>query len=77
MTRFRKEAGLRYAEKHEWSPQTFLFMLDDKTFIDAMHKSNFARWINHRCDPDCNVEDEDKRILIHALRNIRRGDELS
>lgn len=72
-----KEADRRYAEEHEWSPHTFLFMVDDKTVIDATHKGNVARWINHSCEPNCEVEDEDKRIFIHALRNIRRGEELS
>jgi SET domain-containing protein len=72
-----KEADRRYADEHEWSPHTFLFMVDDKIVIDATHGGNVARWINHSCAPNCEIEDEDKRIFIHALRNIRRGEELS
>ena len=71
-----KEADRRYADEHEWSPHTFLFLVDDKTCIDATHGGNTARWINHSCAPNCEIEDEDRRIFIHALRTIRRGEEL-
>jgi SET domain-containing protein len=72
-----KEADRRYADEHEWSPHTFLFMVDDKIVIDATRGGNTARWINHSCAPNCEIEEEDKRIYIHALRNIRPGEELS
>ncbi|MGH8616471.1 MAG: SET domain-containing protein [Burkholderiales bacterium] len=71
-----KEADRRYADEHEWSPHTFLFMVDDKIVIDATHGGNTARWINHSCVPNCEIEEEDKRIFIHALRRLKPGEEL-
>jgi SET domain-containing protein len=58
---------------------TFLFALDDgKTVIDASHRGNSARWINHSCDPNCETEEsDDGRVYIQALRAIRRGEELN
>ena len=59
------------------SPHTFLFLLDDKTVIDANRRGNSARWINHSCDPNCETNEEDGRLFIDAIRDIRRGEELS
>lgn len=60
-------------------PRTFLFGLHNgKDVINAEIGGNEARWINHSCDPNCEaIEDEDDRVFIHALRNIRAREELS
>ena len=59
------------------SPHTFLFLLDDGTVIDANRRGNSARWINHSCDPNCEANEENGRLLIDAIRDIRRGEELT
>jgi SET domain-containing protein len=57
---------------------TFFFSLSDgKHVIDANVRGNVARWINHGCDPNCETEEDDGRVWIQALRDIRRGEELS
>jgi hypothetical protein len=58
---------------------TFLFALaDGKTVIDAARGGNSSRWINHSCAPNCETEEsESARVFIHALRDIRRGEELN
>ena len=58
---------------------TFLFGINDGAdVIDPEIGGNEARWINHSCDPNCEaIEEEDGRVFIHALRNIRAGEELS
>ena len=45
--------------------------------IDAKHGGNSSRWINHSCDPNCEADEEEGRIFIKALRNIRAGEELN
>ncbi|HZV38143.1 MAG TPA: SET domain-containing protein-lysine N-methyltransferase [Pseudoxanthomonas sp.] len=67
------------------SGHTFLFTLNDEYVIDASHKGNRARWINHSCSPNCEAvfdEYEGKnrkkdRIYIEAIRNIKPGEELT
>ena len=59
------------------SPHTFLFLLEDKTVIDANRRGNSARWINHSCDPNCETNEENGRLFIDAIRNIRCGEELT
>ena len=57
---------------------TFLFGLDNGIeVIDPTTDGNEARWINHSCDPNCEaIEDENDRVFIHALRDLRPGEEL-
>ena len=59
------------------SPHTFLFLLDDQVMIDANYDGNSARWINHSCDPNCEATEENGRMFIDALRDIRPGVELT
>src|SRR6266536_2097273 len=58
-------------------PHTFLFGLDDeKEVIDPTTGGNEARWINHSCDPNCEAIEENGRVFIYALRNLRPGQTL-
>jgi SET domain-containing protein len=59
-------------------PHTFLFGLeDDDKVINAGIGGNESRWINHSCAPNCEAIEENGRVFIYALRNIRPGEELS
>ena len=55
---------------------TFYFHIDDKHVIDANVGGNASRWINHACDTNCEVEEQDGRVFIKALRDIEPGEEL-
>jgi SET domain-containing protein len=67
--------------RHPWNPaepnHTFYFHVDDKRVIDAAVGGNAARWINHSCEPNCEADEEEGRIFIKSLRNIKAGEELS
>lgn len=71
-----REANRRERAAKGKPPHTFLFILDDKVVIDATRGGNSARWINHSCAPNCESDDENGRMYIKALRNIRPGEEL-
>jgi uncharacterized protein len=49
----------------------------DRWVIDATRRGNSARWINHSCAPNCEIEEEDRRVFIEARREIRSGEELT
>jgi len=55
----------------------YLFEIDKDWTIDGSARSNTARYINHACDPNTEAEIENGRILIHAVRNIKKGEELT
>ena len=55
---------------------TFYFHIDDQHVIDANVAGNAARWINHACAPNCQADEVEGRVFIHALRDLRSGEEL-
>jgi SET domain-containing protein len=72
-----EEADRRYSRIHENSPHTMLFSLDGGLVIDATRRGNSARWINHSCAPNCEIEEEGHQIFIDARRDIQPGEELT
>lgn len=70
------EADRRYQDKHIADNHTFLFIVDNRTVIDAGAGGNEARFINHSCAPNCVTVIERRRIFIDAARSIVPGEEL-
>jgi SET domain-containing protein len=68
-------------DRHPHDPKdpnhTFYFHVNEDKVIDALHGGNSSRWINHRCDPNCEADEENERVFIKALRNIKAGEELT
>jgi hypothetical protein len=72
-----KEALKRTGLDPENPFHTFFFALENGKMIDGGSGGNDLRWINHSCAPNCEAREEKNRIFIHALRDIRRGEELN
>jgi SET domain-containing protein len=72
-----KEALRRHPHDPEQPNHTFYFHIDDERVIDGGVHGNAARWINHSCDPNCEADEQEGRIFIKALRDIRAGEELN
>ena len=71
-----KEALRRHPHDPKDPNHTFYFHIDEKHVIDAKYGGNSSRWINHSCKPNCEADEQDGRVFIKALRNIKAGDEL-
>ncbi|KAL9048592.1 MAG: hypothetical protein Q9162_007641 [Coniocarpon cinnabarinum] len=60
---------------------SYLFRIDDDAIVDATKKGGIARFINHSCSPNCTAKiikvDGSKRIVIYALREIAKNEELT
>jgi SET domain-containing protein len=70
------EADTRYEIKADDDGHTFLFVVDDELCIDAGIGGNAARFINHKCDANCETIIEGRRVFIEAIRTIQPGEEL-
>jgi SET domain-containing protein len=55
----------------------YLFWTSNTTMIDGNIKGNTARFINHSCAPNCEIDIRNKRIFVFALRQIPAGEELT
>ena len=71
----KKKIGYKRAEKH--LPKIFIFELNHHYLIDGKCRTNPARFINHSCNPNCDIEIEDNEIWVISLKNIRKNQELS
>ncbi|KAF2810107.1 uncharacterized protein BDZ99DRAFT_386840 [Mytilinidion resinicola] len=60
---------------------SYLFRIDEDTVIDATKMGGIARFINHSCTPNCTAKiirvDGTKRIVIYALKDIAKNEELT
>ncbi|KAK6364379.1 uncharacterized protein PV06_06266 [Exophiala oligosperma] len=60
---------------------SYLFRIDEGTVVDATKKGGIARFINHSCNPNCTAKiirvGGTKRIVIYALRDIEKDEELT
>ena len=55
----------------------YLFNLNNRYDLDGDFKFNTARLINHSCDPNCEVEGVGLKLWISAIKNIKKGEELT
>ena len=55
----------------------YLFNLNKKYDLDGNFKFNTARLINHSCDPNCEVAGVGLKVWVYAIRDIKKGEELS
>lgn len=60
-------------ESEQLEDTTYLFELNSRYDIDG---KNIVRYINHSCDPNCEVEIVRGQIWIRAIRRIAEGEEL-
>jgi hypothetical protein len=69
----------RPATKAEQKANTakYLFWTSDTTMINGNIPNNLARFINHACRPNCEVDLKNRRIYIFATKNIKAGEELT
>jgi SET domain-containing protein len=58
------------------SNSRYLFEINSRKTIDGAPRWNKARYINHSCRPNCEIEIARGRVWIFARRNIKPGEEL-
>tara|TARA_B100001248_G_C27303416_1_gene418262 strand:- start:156 stop:605 length:450 start_codon:yes stop_codon:yes gene_type:complete len=55
----------------------YLFNINKRYDLDGDFKFNTARLINHSCNPNCEVLGVGLKVWVYAMKNIKKGDELS
>jgi SET domain-containing protein len=70
--------GRAVSDKEQYENRgKYLFWTGKDTMIDGNIKGNVARYINHSCVPNAEVDLKKRRIYIFAVRNIKAGEELT
>lgn len=64
-------------EVEEYPANRYIFETSKTRMIDGSARSNTARYINHSCKPNCEVEVVAGRVFIKAIKRIEAGDEIT
>lgn len=70
------QANWRYRHRDHSDSHTFLFTVSSRTVIDGSIGGNDSRFINHKCEPNCEPQIRRGRVFIVATRTIPAGEEL-
>ena len=73
----RSEKRLKKYLKSQKTGSVYIFELNKKYDIDGSPLYNKARYINHSCDPNCEVTGTGLKVWVHAIKNIKKGEEFS
>ena len=73
----RAEKQIKKAEKNKKKGLVYVFELNKKYDIDGGVARNYARFINHSCDSNCEVEITNNHIWISSIKRIKKGAELT
>ena len=68
-----KAEGAKRAE----AGNVYIFELNERYDIDGKVLTNLARYINHSCNPNCEIHTSTRTIWVVALRHIQVGEELT
>lgn len=69
--------GRTLSKEEEYTSRSrYLFEVTKNKTIDGWNKRNTARYINHSCKPNCEVEIHKKRVYVFSIRKIKAGEEL-
>jgi SET domain-containing protein len=70
-------AGRVISRAEEYTSNSkFLFVVNKRKTIDGWEKTNIARYINHSCQPNCEIEIWRGRVYVMAKHAIKPGEEL-
>lgn len=73
----RRENARRERLRRGGDGSTYVFRLNQRHDLDGRRHGNISRFINHSCAPNCRAHKERGRIWIIAIRDIKRGEEIT
>ncbi|MBI28581.1 MAG: hypothetical protein CFH21_01033 [Alphaproteobacteria bacterium MarineAlpha5_Bin11] len=73
----RADKQIAKASKNKKNGMVYVFELNSRFDIDGSYKYNTARYINHSCDPNCEVSIINNRLWISSIKQIKKDQELT
>ena len=73
----RADKQINRAKKNINNGMVYVFELNKRYDIDGDVSYNYARLINHSCNPNCEVVIDNNCLWISAIKNIKKNNELS
>lgn len=64
-------------ERREWEENNVYIFWNGRTYIDTVD-TKIIKYINHDCDPNCEVFERDKESLnLVSIKEIKKGEEIT
>tara|TARA_Y100000590_G_scaffold269179_1_gene302282 strand:+ start:64 stop:522 length:459 start_codon:yes stop_codon:yes gene_type:complete len=63
--------------KFDNSKRIYIFEINNKYDLDGNFNFNYARLINHSCNPNCEAVGKGLKLWIESIKDIKKGEELS
>ena len=73
----RRGLALLEESKKTGGAAVYIFDLNDEWDLDGNKEYNDARLINHSCEPNAEMVNEEDELWLYALRDILKGEEIS
>jgi hypothetical protein len=69
--------GRILSEKEKYTSKSkYLFGVNSKKTIDGQARSNTARYLNHSCRPNAEIEIKRGRVFVMSKRKLKKGEEI-
>lgn len=65
------------AETDKIADSRYIFSVSKNHNIDGTPRWNLARYCNHSCDGNAESDVKKKRVFVKAIKNIKKGDEIT
>lgn len=72
----RRAEQVRLRASQEGSGAVYIFTVNDQYDIDGNVAKNYARYINHACETNCEAVNINDEIWIETTRKVRKDEEL-
>ena len=73
----REETSIELSQKAPSKGVIYIMEIDEENDIDGDIEDNYAKYINHSCDPNCTFEIEKKEIWIYSKKEITNDQEIT
>lgn len=72
----REEESIKLSKKNPSLGATYIMEIDEENDLDGDTENNYAKYINHSCEPNCEFEVEGKAVWIYSTKNIKKDEEI-
>ena len=72
----RETESIELAKKDSTKAATYILELDEENDLDGDIENNYAKYLNHSCEPNCEFEIIGKKAFVKTLKSIKKNEEL-
>jgi len=72
----RENESIEQSKKDPTKAGTYILEIDEEQDLDGDTEENYAKYINHGCEPNCEFDIKGKKAWIKTTKKINKNEEL-